>query len=772
MATQEKTIHVKRQDEYTKYTKTQAEYHQKNILFAVYVVQDMSDGMPWCEERLVRKVLFLSLREFRDGRRAAHARPARARSARARPACARQKAGQRVSDRLQRKKKMQAVQHKYTQSGPGTQPSGPGTQPSGPGTQHYTKLCKKSSRKLRSHKMHKLKSKYTTSTQVNTRSTAAENFLVPARTRSTKAMIGSMLNGVGRRRPLLSGGPSWSWSLQTRPQCQHPDPDPRPKVQAQRKFAQSPPTSPCPLQRASTRHNFTLVSSLRRCPPKTEDFLSFLCLRGSAALPRNFLKGREDAAVRHVASVSKHKHLKLFAQELGGGASAVTCLSARALRRRERERKDEERSRKKKMEEETRRHYLRPRHLAIQLRTKKKVTKGVRLTEPRTSFVRSVPALKPKTGPGGEPASKPSNKRQSRGQLRDSDSSQNSQPSNQQLPHNQHLNLSKFNRKNLRTFQNSGKKSVQMTTHLAPPTETSGIMRLSRRRRGLPPDTSPTPINHFSTDNPVKEKRKYRTAQSAEDPQLDMDCCNGDTLVKEASCNQDANVNRVNAHTRGYGALTPAKNASFTQDNRVNVGIGQLGPANIKDKSELGEEIIYRHMREKELRKKQTASPSTSRTSVSNTVAAAPQASTNLAASAKVCNLPPASTSVMHNSPNATEKGASQDKLTSPASNCSVDTSKGGAKHSRQNRSYSRTSKGRATDSRQNKSLGRTSEGGTKDSRQNRSYSRTSKGGATDSRKNRSYTRTSKGSTKPLQRTKSTTSTMTTRSSPRILLKR
>ncbi|XP_061771177.1 uncharacterized protein LOC133561721 [Nerophis ophidion] len=744
---------------------------KRNIIKKTF---DMSDGMPWCEERLVRKVLFLSLREFRDGRRAEHARPARAhparaRPARARPARTRQKAGQRVSDRLQRKRKMQEVQHKYTPSGPGTRASGPGTRASGPGTrasgpgtQRYTKLSKKSSRKLRSHKLHKLKSKYTTSKQVNTRSTAAENVLVPARTRSTKAMIGSVLNGVGRRRPLLSGGPSWSWSLQTRPQCQHPDPDPRPKVQAQRKFAQSPPTSPCPLQRTSTRHNFTLVSSLRRCPPKTEDFLSFLCLRGSAALPRNFLKGREDATVRH---------LKFFAQELGGGASAVTCLSARALRRREREKKDEERSRKKKMEEETRRHYLRPRHLAIQLRTKNKVTKGVRLTEPRASFVRSVPALKPRTGSGGQPASRPSNKRQSRGRLRDSDSSQHSQPSNQQLPHNQHLNLSKFNRKNLRTLQNSGKKSVQMTTHLAPPTGTSGVMRLSRRRRGLPPDTSPTPINHFPTDNPVKEKRKYRTDQSAEDLQLDMDC----TLVKEASCNQDANVNRVNAHTRGNGALTPAKNASFAQDDRVDVGIGQLDPANIKNKSELGE-IIYRHIREKELRKNQTASPSTSRTSVSSTVAAGDtgvrRASTKLATSAKVRNLPPASTSVMHNSPNATEEGASQDKSNSPASSCSVDTSKGRVKHSRQNRSYSRTSKGRATDSRQNKSLGRTSERGAKDSRQNRSYSRTSKGGATDARKNRSYTRTSKGSTKPLQQTKSTTSTMTTRSSPRVLLKR
>lgn len=35
-------------------------------------LQDISDGMPWCEERLVRKVLFLSLREFRDTHRATH----------------------------------------------------------------------------------------------------------------------------------------------------------------------------------------------------------------------------------------------------------------------------------------------------------------------------------------------------------------------------------------------------------------------------------------------------------------------------------------------------------------------------------------------------------------------------------------------------------------------------------------------------------------------------------------------------------------------------
>ncbi|XP_072317408.1 uncharacterized protein [Eucyclogobius newberryi] len=78
---------------------------------------------------------------------------------------------------------------------------------------------------------------------------------------------------------------SWKLSLQTAsglpPACTEQD-DSRPKVQAQRKFAQSPPNSPgLPV---CTR--ITMVTSLMRRQPKTEDFLSFLCLRGSTAIPR------------------------------------------------------------------------------------------------------------------------------------------------------------------------------------------------------------------------------------------------------------------------------------------------------------------------------------------------------------------------------------------------------------------------------------------------------------------------------------------------------
>uniref|UniRef100_A0A672I539 Protein Jumonji n=1 Tax=Salarias fasciatus TaxID=181472 RepID=A0A672I539_SALFA len=51
----------------------------------------------------------------------------------------------------------------------------------------------------------------------------------------------------------------------------------RPRLQAQRKFAQSQPNSP----------STTPVKDLSRRKPKTEDFLTFLCLRGSSALPNN-----------------------------------------------------------------------------------------------------------------------------------------------------------------------------------------------------------------------------------------------------------------------------------------------------------------------------------------------------------------------------------------------------------------------------------------------------------------------------------------------------
>ncbi|KAJ8004704.1 hypothetical protein DPEC_G00139070 [Dallia pectoralis] len=67
---------------------------------------------------------------------------------------------------------------------------------------------------------------------------------------------------------------------------------PRPRLQAQRKFAQSQPSSPSatPVKLSETAlpaRPTTPLSDLTRRKPKTEDFLTFLCLRGSTALPGN-----------------------------------------------------------------------------------------------------------------------------------------------------------------------------------------------------------------------------------------------------------------------------------------------------------------------------------------------------------------------------------------------------------------------------------------------------------------------------------------------------
>ncbi|XP_077348351.1 protein Jumonji isoform X2 [Lithobates pipiens] len=63
----------------------------------------------------------------------------------------------------------------------------------------------------------------------------------------------------------------------------------RPRLQAQRKFAQSQPnspsTTPIKIVEPLLPPPVTQMSDLSKRKPKTEDFLTFLCLRGSPALP-------------------------------------------------------------------------------------------------------------------------------------------------------------------------------------------------------------------------------------------------------------------------------------------------------------------------------------------------------------------------------------------------------------------------------------------------------------------------------------------------------
>ncbi|KTF91335.1 hypothetical protein cypCar_00010470 [Cyprinus carpio] len=64
-----------------------------------------------------------------------------------------------------------------------------------------------------------------------------------------------------------------------------------PRLHAQRKFAQSQPNSPSttPVKMAdpSLPTPLTHITFLSSRKPKTEDFLTFICLRGSPALPSN-----------------------------------------------------------------------------------------------------------------------------------------------------------------------------------------------------------------------------------------------------------------------------------------------------------------------------------------------------------------------------------------------------------------------------------------------------------------------------------------------------
>ncbi|CAB1421526.1 unnamed protein product [Pleuronectes platessa] len=136
--------------------------------------------------------------------------------------------------------------------------------------------------------------------------------------------------------------------------------DVRPRLQAQRKFAQSQPNSPSttpvkvaepvslsavlpavPSSSSSSSSSLPLLTSsslpsihdLSRRKPKTEDFLTFLCLRGSAALPNNMayfgssqeendLEEEEEELEEEVRNGSGiHSHS-------GGGSSSLASASS------------------------------------------------------------------------------------------------------------------------------------------------------------------------------------------------------------------------------------------------------------------------------------------------------------------------------------------------------------------------------------------------------------------------------------------------------------
>ncbi|XP_035527573.1 uncharacterized protein LOC118335417 [Morone saxatilis] len=527
---------------------------------------------------------------------------------------------------------------------------------------------------------------------------------------------------------------------------------------------------------------------------------------GSAALPSNmaFLssgQAKEPGGTQHVTSclstnhrtATEEKNMSIFSRarvqqdsrSLRGseGSAAVNSfcpLTSRAQRKKEREGREEElqRMRKEGMEEDRREeaegHLLRSRKLSLQ------VAMVTGFSEHRTSYVRSIPPLKPCTGVGSRQSPRPSSTCKVRGhpqsRPRKINNKHLSRHSNQELPRNQHLSphhwpVSNYcsNPKTFSSLPNSGinlsrsPAQIPLTNGsvIRQLSENPGILRLSRRRRGLPPDTSHTHLNQVPLDN--NSLIKCRTLQYNDgDVLLESDCHISEIPHTEADSDKDvraAYVNHMDKITGSndeefkqekcghIGEMTLERGSCISEDLQDKVNVGKLSlesNTNVITNYDLSpvSKVICRHVREKRLQRKQSASSTIPkpniRTNVSRTFARAATARTTITkadissvTSVHVHTDQPANYSAKHTA-KGTYKGNSKNitKCTSPACSYSIHNSKGAAKDS--------------------------SKGTTEDL------------SATVS----DYCSTSKGSTKGLTQTKSPTSAIKTRTSPRILQKR
>ncbi|XP_034052438.1 uncharacterized protein LOC117532938 isoform X2 [Gymnodraco acuticeps] len=817
---------------------------KRNIIKKKY---DISDGMPWCEERLVRKVLFLSLREFRDTHRAtqrnshihtrAHKHTTKntllhaQRKTRTLPKTHKQQ-NTRTRQSVHTPRQRPPITHtqKNTQnmhiSKPPHGDSNKGrknnvsqdsctprnkctstqqnmqtqsermahtVQPTQDNT-HTLQRNAASTRTLRSHKTlpllnskHAESAKHTHVAQhkhsVKNTQTLLKAATPPRTLRShlPTRLRGSLVNGsISGCQSVLSA--RWSLSLQTqlRPAGLHRHRDDssskRPRLQAQRKFAQSPPSSPGPpammsSARGKHAHNLAVVTCLTRRRPKTEDFLSFLCLRGSAALPSNmgFLasgRAKEPAGTQHLTSClpTNHKtaaqgnNTSLFSRttvqrdsrSLRGGPAGYAAggsfcpLSARAQRRRERERRSREGG--------AERHLLRPRQLPLQ------VSMVTGLSDQRASCVRSVPILKPSSGGASRRSPRPSNTCKPR--LQEAKNKHLTQRSKHQLPRNHRLppqpRTTPDKSRNPKTFssvQNSGRRPSRTQTPVTNGsairvlTENPEVLRSSRRRRGLPPDTSPTPLNN-------KNSKKARTVQcSHADVPEERECHVGEIPQREASCDADvreASAGHISEITEDLpqdtcgcvGEMTVERGCGVSEDKHVETlsAVSSQEEVNLSTmiaNSELGpvSEVISRHVRDRRLQRNQTVPRLMTRTADSRRRTTAIKVAMNSLTSTHTHSNPPASVFAKQTA-KGTNTCTSKDmtKCTSPSSICStILNSKGAVKDS--------------------------SKGTTEDSTE-------------DCPAVSSYSNTSRGSAKGPTQTKSTTSAIKTRSSPRILQRR
>lgn len=531
--------------------------------------------MPWCEERLLRKVLFLSLREFRDKHSHIHKRALRRTSKNTllhlptrrtqrtrytrntvavqeqRPICKSAadrstKKGSHPTKNRHISKQPNKVRETKTSRGSHSakkRQCGPSLQTKQKQPtlrvgkvrysvkrthlqQGHRPTSSLSGRMLRSHKTQELLLRNSKHTQ------APAPLKSPVLSRTVRSEPPSRLPGPVVKR-LSHRPPSWGWSLQTHLGQQRPDghqreqDDPlgkRPRLQAQRKFAQSPPSSPAlGSSQNNQSHRMAVVTCLTRRRPKTEDFLSFLCLRGSAALssnmavlPRNTEKDCFTACLTANTKAERIKRTTETRSVRGKSANtfcfATTQPSTRrpveeSVARQQRTRREETQEEKRGGNE--RRHLLRPRQLSLQLAMVTRISEqGV--------LPMSAPHLRPGTGTAKKPLRRPctrlgsscKSRRQRQRQTRSQDASIKplSLHHNHKLPYNQHQQRVNKKANTFTNHQNSG-KHLRRTVAQRPRTngsvmvqqsETRGDLRLSRRKRGLPPDSSPGTPNSTS----------------------------------------------------------------------------------------------------------------------------------------------------------------------------------------------------------------------------------------------------------------------------------
>ncbi|XP_076004553.1 uncharacterized protein LOC142999048 [Genypterus blacodes] len=312
-----------------------------------------------------------------------------------------------------------------------------------------------------------------------------------------------------------------------------------------------------------------------------------------------------------------------------GSVSSFCPLSPRAQRRKQQEMRAAQQKHVLEVgrREEAERRRVRPCQLSIQV---------------GKSSVRSVPRLKVSPRQSSKPCSRLSNSRQPRKgpQSKTQGTSNQHLPrqSNHQLPCNHHLprnhqavSNKHSNPSTLSTLQKSGRHSSRTPSQI--PLNTGsiirqlsgqpGVLRLSRRRRGLPPDTSPVSTNQVPVDGTSKN---YRTLQCYDgDVPLGSKC---EVSQKEANCEEEVRsyvsnmsqitgdkMNHEREHRQGRGSQvskmrgerdSPVSEAIHDEvKNVVELSDGRLSYSN--SISRVGE-VIFRPVRGKMVKRTQPTS--------------------------------------------------------------------------------------------------------------------------------------------------------------------